>query len=382
MKFLSKKVFSLGTIVLFHVFFSMALILVWVIVKRNWDFTMAFFGDESYYIAGGPTRFNIAAVAIGALFKYCHFNQFAFYLFNVFLSTITVIVFFRIACTCLSRKVALYITAIFAFNPELAFYNNFVVKENMLILVVVIAMYFFFKALATNSLGYKIGFCLFLPLITLIREPFILMGFLLFALVAKATRKFMILAGSAITLGLLYMMHDQCITMLESHWNSHIGQYGATKTIFEDMYGTPTSITFSTLFSSPQLLAEYLFRSFLFYIRPGWSAGVKLNTFLVPYTFLVVYVFITSIQYRKYLVPTYRTAYLFIALAVILISLMLIIYDPVERYRYTVYQLGFMLLVLHLKGYQTYAHQKPCLRRQGSEKPQLYHSTQLGFDKL
>lgn len=359
MKFLTKKVFALGTIILLHVAFSVALIMAWTIIKRGWDFSMTSFGDESFYIAGGPGRFNIAAIVIGALFKYLHFNHLAFYLFNILLSTTTVVVFFNLARTCLTRKLSLYVTAIFAFNPEFVFYNNFVVKENMLILVIVVAMYFFFKALATNLLGYKILFCLFLPLITLIREPLVLMGFLSLALLTKSRRRLVILAGSAAAFGLLYLMREQSIELFKAHWTSHLGNYGITKFLLKDIYGVPTVITFCTLFSSPALLAEYLFRSFLFYIRPGWSAGIKFNTFLVPYTLFVVYVFIASFPYRKYLASTYRTAYLLIALTVILISLVLIIYNPVERYRYSVYQLGFSLLILNLRGYQEHIHHQP-----------------------
>jgi hypothetical protein len=74
----------------------------------------------------------------------------------------------------------------------------------------------------------------------------------------------------------------------------------------------------------------------------------------VPYTLFVVYVFAASFPYRKYLASAYRTAYFFIGMAIILASLIIIIYDPVERYRYSVYQLGFTLLILNLKGYQEY----------------------------
>jgi len=331
----------------------------WTLIKRDWDFSVASFGDESFYIAGGPARFNIAAVVIGTLFKHLHFNHLTFYLFNILLSATTVVVFFNLARSCLSRKVSLYVTAIFAFNPEFVFYNNFVVKENMLILVIVVAMYFFFKALSTNLLVYKILFCLLLPLIALIREPLALMGLLPLALLTKSTRRLVILAECAAAFGLLYLMREQSIELFKAHWSSHIGYYGATKTIFEDIYGTSTSVTFSTLFRSPALLAEYLFRSFLFYIRPGWSAGLKLNSFLIPYTLFVVYVFIASFPYRKCLASTYRTAYLLIALTIILISLVLIIYNPVERYRYSVYQLGFSLLVLNLRGYQEHIHYQP-----------------------
>ncbi len=352
MKFLSKKVFSLGTIIFIHVTFSIALIMSWTIIKRGFDFSVASFGDESFYIAGGPGRFNIAAIVIGALFKHLYFNHLTFYLLNTLLSTATVIVFFYLARSCLSRKIALYITAIFAFNPELVFYNNFVVKENMLILLIIVAMYFFFKALSTNLLGYKIIFCLFLPVIALIREPFALMGLLPLVFLKKSTRRLVVISAFMAAFGLMFPIY-------EKFYYAHIGNYGATIAIFEDIYGLRTSVTFGELFNSPGLLAEYLFRSFLFYVRPGWSAGLKFNTFLVPYTLFVVFVFATSFRYRKYLTSTHRTAYSFIAFTIILISLALIIYNPVERYRYSVYQLGFSLLVLNLSGYHEYIYRNP-----------------------
>jgi len=124
-------------IVLIHVAFSIALIMAWTIIKRNWDFSVTSFSNENFYRVGGPDHFSLAAVAIGAMFKYLHFNHLTFYLFNTFLSAVTVIVFFSMARTCLDRKLSLYITAIFAFNPEFVFYNNFVLKENALILIII-----------------------------------------------------------------------------------------------------------------------------------------------------------------------------------------------------------------------------------------------------
>jgi hypothetical protein len=121
MKFLTKKVFSLGTIILLHVTFSVALIMSCTIIKRGWDFSVTSFGNESFYIAGGPARFDMAAVVIGALFEHLNFSHLTFYLFNVLLSSLTVFIFFNLARTCLTRKLSLYLTAIFAFNPELAF---------------------------------------------------------------------------------------------------------------------------------------------------------------------------------------------------------------------------------------------------------------------
>ena len=356
MKFLTKKVFSLGMIILIHVAFSIMLILTWTIIKRGWDFSVASFGDESFYIAGGPGMFNIAAVVIGTLFKHLHFNHLTFYLFNTALSAITVIVFYNMARICLERKLSLYITAIFAFNPEFVFYNNFVLKENLLILILVFAVYCFFKALATNASVYKILFFLLLPLIVLLREPLILMGIMPLAFFRKPMRRLIALFGFFVACGLLYLMSEQIRTLIESYWSSHTGNYGATKTILKDIYGVHTVVTFGEIFSSPKLFAEYFFRSFLHYIRPGWNAGVKLNLFLIPYSLFAVYVFIASFRYRKYLTSSYQTAYFIIASTIILISLILIIYDPIERYRYSVYQLGFTLLVLNLRGYQEHIH--------------------------
>lgn len=353
MKFLPRKVFSLGTILWLHVSFSVALIAAWTVVKRGWDFSVTSFSSESFYVSGGgPDRFDAAAVVIGALFKYLGFNHLDFYCLNILVSATAVVVFYHLARTCLDRKLALYVTAIFAFNPELAFYNNFVLKENALILIIVAAMYFFFKALATDEAGYKGLFCLFLPPIVLIREPLFLMGLLPLALLPRTARRLILLCGMAAACVLVYLMRGHADILIEKYWTSHTGSYGATKAIFEDIYGYPASVTFGTLFSSPALLTEYLARSFLYYVRPGWSAGVKLNSFLVPYTLFVVYVFVASFPYRKFLTPAYRAAYAFIAWVVILVSLLVILYDPIERYRYSVYQLGFTLLVLNFRGYQ------------------------------
>jgi hypothetical protein len=360
MKFLPKKVFSLGTIVWLHVSFSVALIMAWTIVERGWDFSVTSFPNEHFYMSGGPGVFNVAAVIIGAMFRYLHFNHLTFYLFNIFVSAATVVVFFHLARTCLDRKLALYVTAIFAFNPELAFYNNFVLKENLLILVLVVAMYCFFKALATNGPVYEILFLLLLPLIGLLREPLVLMGFLPIAFFRGRARRLICWCGVVTACGLLYLMREQAGTFVRSYWVSHIGNYGATKAIFEAIYGVPTSVTFGEVFSSPALFAEYFFRSFLCYIRPGWNAGVKLNSALIPYTLFVVYVFMASVPFRKYLVSSYHTAYMLIALIVIALSLILILYDPIERYRYSVFQLAFTLLVLNLKGYQERLRPERC----------------------
>jgi len=234
MRFLTKKVLSLKVIVFIHVVFSIALIMAWTIIKRNWDFSVTSFPNESFYMTGGYGEFNMAAVLIGALFKYLHINHLTFYLINVLMSTTTVIVFFYMARTCLTRKLSLYVTGIFALNPEFAFYNNFILKENLLILVIVVVMYFFFKSLATNSSTYKILFCLFLPLIPILRESLIFMGILPLVFFSKSTRRFIYLWG---TLALLIY---EKITLFftsfcESYWISHIGDYGATKAIFTDI---------------------------------------------------------------------------------------------------------------------------------------------------
>jgi hypothetical protein len=347
MKFLTKKVFSPGMIVLIHVAFSIALIMAWTVIKRGWDFSVTSFSNENFYRTGGPDHFSLAAVGIGVMFKYLHFNHLTFYLFNTFLSAMTVIMFFNMAHTCLDRKLSLYITAVFAFNPEFVFYNNFVLKENIIILAIVVIMYLFFKALATNSLGYKILFCLLLPLVPVLRKPLVLMVLLPIVFLPKCTKKLILISGIAATSCVIIYLLQLC-------WTVDIGNYGATKTILKDIYGAPTTIKLCTIFLTPSLLAEYLFRSTLYYIRPGWSAGMKFNSFLVPYTLIAVYIFIASLRYRHFLSPTYSRVYLTIFLIIIGTSLVLIIYDPIERYRYSVYQFGFTLLILNLRGYQEY----------------------------
>lgn len=360
MKFLTKKVFSPGMIILIHVAFSMALILSWTIIKRGWDFSVTSFSNENFYMAGGPGVFNIAAVFIGAMFHYLHFNHMTFYLFNVIVSATTVIVFFYLAMICLDRKLTLYVTAIFAFNPEFAFYNNFVLKENLLILILVVAMYCFFKALETNNFIYKILFLFLLPLITLIREPLALMVLLLLAFLKKPIRRLILLSTVIAALCVALITDGQISHFFQRYLASHLGNYGVTRIILEKIYGKPTIVTFSEIFSSPSLFVNYYLRSILYYLRPGWNAGVKLNLFLIPYSLFTVYVFIASFHYRKYLTSNYRTAYRLIALSIILISLILIIYDPIERYRYSVYQLGFTLLVLNFRGYHEYVHSYSC----------------------
>ncbi|UCC97008.1 MAG: glycosyltransferase family 39 protein [Phycisphaerales bacterium] len=363
MKFLPKKVFSLGTIVWLHVSFSLVLIIAWTMIKRGWDFRVTSFPNEWFYISGGPDVFNVAAIMIGAMFRCLHFNHLTFYLFNVFVSAATVVVFFHLARTCLGRKLSLYVTAIFAFNPEFGLYNNFVLKENLLILVLIVAMYCFFKALATNRVVYEILFTLILPLIGLLREPLVLMGFLPLAFFRKSMRRLICFFGVVVACSLLYLMREQADVLIKAYSASHLGNYGATKVILEDIYGAPTSVTFGEVFGSPALLAEYFFRSFLYYIRPGWNTGVKLNSVLIPYTLFVVYVFVASFRFRKYLVSSYHTAYMLIALIVIALSLILILYDPIERYRYSVFQLAFTLLVLNLTGYQECLRQGRCATR-------------------
>jgi len=148
--------------------------------------------------------------------------------------------------------------------------------------------------------------------------------------------------------------------LFQKCWASHLGNYGATRIILEKMYGVPTLVTFGEILSSPSLFAYYYLRSFLYYIRPGWSAGMKFNSFLVPYTLIVVYIFIASLRYRHFLSPIYRKVYLTIALIIIGTSLLIIIYDPIERYRYSVYQFGFTLLILNLRGYQEHINSYLC----------------------
>lgn len=352
MKFLPKKVFSLGTIIWLHVSFSVALIMAWTILKRGWDFSVTAFPNERFYASGGPDVFNLAAVVIGAMFRYLHFNHLIFYLFNVLVSSTTVVVFFHLARTCLERKLALYVTALFAFNPEMAFYNNFVLKENLLILVIIVAMYCFLKALGGHGPRYTTLFLLLLPLLGLLREPLVLMGFLPLAFLRKPARRLIIFYSVAVACSLLYLRHQEAGALIKAYWASHLGDYGATKAVLEDIYGVPTSVTFGEVFSSPGLFAEYFFRSFLYYIRPGWNAGVKLNSALIPYTLLVVYVFLVSFPFRRHLPSAYRTVYRLLVLVVIALSVILILYDPIERYRYSVFQLAFTLLILNLKGYQ------------------------------
>lgn len=373
MKFLTRKVFSLGTIVLIHVAFSIALIMAWTIIKRDWDFSVTSFSSEIFYISGGvPSRFDIAAIVIGALFKHLHFNHLIFYLFNTMLSSVTVIIFFNMARICLERKLSLFITAIFAFNPEFVFYNNFVLKENALILIIILAMYLFFKALDTNFFVYKIFFILLLPLIAVIREPFALMVLLPLAFLRKPVKRLILLSATVAALYVVLIMQEKILLFLQRYWASHLGNYGTTRIILEKIYGKPTIVTFGEIFSSPSLFANYYIRSILYYIRPGWSAGMKLNSFLIPYSLFTIYVFMASFRYRKYLTSYYRTTYQLIALSIILVSLILIIYDPIERYRYSVYQLGFTLIVLNFRGYQEYLLYHPDMVMTPSEADMKY----------
>jgi hypothetical protein len=342
-------------IVLTHIAFSIALIMAWTVIKRGWDFSVTSFSNENFYTAGGPDHFSLAAVAIGAMFKYLHFNHLAFYLFNTFISAVTVIVFFKMARMCLDRKLSLYITAVFALNPEFVFFNNFVLKENIIILAIVIVMCLFFKALAMDSLRYKIFFCLLLPLVPLLRKPLVLMLILPIVFLPKCTKKLILVSGIAATSCVLIYLLQLC-------WTADIGNYGATKSILKNIYGAPTTVKLCTIILTPSLLVEYFFRSTLYYIRPGWSAGVKFNSFLVPYTLIAVYIFIASLRYRHFLSPIYRNVYLTIALIIIGTSLILIIYDPIERYRYSIYQFGFTLLILNLRGYQEHHKSNLCPR--------------------
>ena len=214
-------------------------------------------------------------------------------------------------------------------------------------------MYLFFKAMATNSLRYKILFILLLPLVPLLRKPLVLMGLLPIVFLPKCTKKLILISGIAVAGGLLFYILQLC-------WTADVGDYGATKIILKDIYGAPTIIKLCTIFLTPSLLVEYLFRSTLYYIRPGWSAGMKFNSFLVPYTLFTVYIFIASFRYRHFLSPIDRRVYLTIALIIIGVSIVFIVYDPIERYRYSVYQLGFTLIILNLRGYQKRIDSYPC----------------------
>jgi len=186
-RFLTKKTPSINTIVVLHVVFSIGFMLMWTFLKRGGDFSVMFCPNEKGFVAGNVSRLGWTA------------NHLAFYLFNTFLSTISVVIFHSLARTCLDKKLSLYATAIFAFNPAVFYYNNFVLKETILMLIIVSVMYLFLKALKTNLLRYKIMLLLLLPLL-LTREPFCFMFLLLFAFLPKQKMKIMILLPAVVLL--------------------------------------------------------------------------------------------------------------------------------------------------------------------------------------
>ena len=359
MRFLSKKVFSLSTITVMHIIASLAVLFMWTTLKRGGDFSVTSFPDESFYISGGPGEFNLLGTFIGILFKYLHFNHLDFYLFNILLSTTAVVVFFKTVRTFLNRKLSLYLTAIFAFNPEMLYYNNFVLKESILTLVIVVAMYLFLKAWATNLLHHKILFYLFLPLLPLIREPLVLMMILPLAFLPKSTRLITYSLIITIAICLSQVVPDEYISKINPFaLHKFAGSVGLTHRILTSTLGTETLITFEELISTPLSLLEYLLRSTLYFIRPGWDNGILLNSVLVPYSLFVFYIFLASFQYRKWLNKNDRRAYFFIALSLILLSVFLIMCIPSVRYRYNVFLLAFMLIILNFKGYGIHVSHK------------------------
>ena len=124
--------------------------LLWTYIKRGGDFSVMLCPDEKMYIAGDTAWLGWMSLFISALFRYLHFNHLAFYLFNTFLSTISVIIFYNISRIHLEKQLSLLATAVFAFNPVVFYHNNFVLKETILMLMIVSAMYSFFKAQETN----------------------------------------------------------------------------------------------------------------------------------------------------------------------------------------------------------------------------------------
>lgn len=324
----------------------------WTFLKRDGDFSVMFCPNEKAFVAGNVPRLGWTAIVTGALFKYLHFNHLAFYLFNTFLSAVSVVIFHSLARTCLDKKLSLYVTAIFAFNPAVFYYNNFVLKETILMLIIVSVMYLFLKALETNLLRYKIMLLLLLPLL-LTREPFCLMFLLLFAFLPARKARFMILLP-AIALFIALMCYSLFFDwdLVDKYLCSHLGNYGATKIVLRHIYGKPTVITFAELFNSPVLFAKYLLISAFYYMKPGMNDGIKLNCILIPHTLFVYVIFIKSFMYRRFLDSRYRIAYSYIGMIILLVSLILIVYDPIERYRYCVFHLVFTLLVLNFKGWQ------------------------------
>ena len=310
--------------------------------------------NEKAFVVGNVSQLGWIAVFTSALFKYLHFNHLAFYLFNTFLSAISVFIFHKLASIHLDKKLSLFITAIFAFNPAIFFYNNFILKETILMLIVVSFMYFFFKVLETGVLGYKILFLLLLPLFTT-REPFCFAFLLAFAFLPDRKAKIMMLLPVVILLSVLIyynLFPNWDWDMINKYLCSHLGNYGATKNILRQIYSQATVITFAELLTSPVLFMKYISLSIFYYLKPGMYEGFKLNCTLIPYDLFFYFIFIKTFKYRKFLKTRDSIAYSYIGIVILLISVVFLIYDPHERYRDSVTAFIFMLLVLNFKGWQ------------------------------
>ena len=316
----------------------------WTFLKRDGDFSVMFCPNEKAFVAGNVPRLGWTAIVTGVLFKYLHFNHLAFYLFNTFLSAVSVVIFHSLARTCLDKKLSLYATAIFAFNPAVFYYNNFVLKETILMLIIVSVMYLFLKALKTNLLRYKIMLLLLLPLL-LTREPFCFMFLLLFVFLPKRKMKMMMLL-----LAIASLLVIMCYA--SRYFHSHIGNYGATKTILRHIYGKPTVITYAELLTTPVLFAKYILLSVYYFFKPGLNDGIKLNCVLIPYDLFFYFILIASFKFRKFLYQRDKIAYSYIGIIFLLVSLVFLIYDPLERYRDSITPLLTVLLVLNFKGWQ------------------------------
>ena len=351
-RFLTKKTPSINTIVVLHVVFSIGFMLMWTFLKRGGDFSVMFCPNEKGFVAGNVSRLGWTALVTGVLFKYLHFNHLAFYLFNTFLSTISVVIFHSLARTCLDKKLSLYATAIFAFNPAVFYYNNFVLKETILMLIIVSVMYLFLKAIETNLLWHKIVLLLLLPLL-LTREPFCFMFLLLFAFLPKRKMKIMILLPAVVLLfSVICYANCQDWNFISIYLHSHLGNYGATKIILRHIYGKPTVITYAELLTTPVLFAKYILLSVYYFFKPGLNDGIKLNCVLIPYDLFFYFILIASFKFRKLLCQRDKIAYSYIGIIFLLVSLVFLIYDPLERYRDSITPLLTMLLVLNFKGWQ------------------------------
>jgi hypothetical protein len=179
------------------------------------------------------------------------------------------------------------------------------------------------------------------------------MFLLLLAFFSKQKIKMIILSLSAI-LFFCMIFHNNNIffNFIHSYLNSHLGNYGATKIILERIYGEPTAITFSELFTTPALFAKYICLSVWYYIKPGMYDGVKFNCVLIPYDLFFYFLLLKSLRFRKSLESRDKISYFYIGMVFLLISLLFIIYDPHERYRDSVTPLLTVLLVLNFKGWQ------------------------------